>query len=93
MRKGGRLSALGAALAAAWLAWTSTATAQLVIDGETIADAKTFDGAKAEGRLLAYGTYPTDAMKPMGLSLRGETHFVKAGNAARAENIGRTVFR
>ena len=73
MRKGGRLSALGAALAAAWLAWTSTATAQLVIDGETIADAKTFDGAKAEGRLLAYGTYPTDAMKPILAAFQKDT--------------------
>jgi hypothetical protein len=47
MRKGGRLSALGVAVAAIWLAWSGAAMAQLVIDGETIADAKTFDGAKA----------------------------------------------
>lgn len=37
--------------------------AQLVVTGETISDAKTFDAAKAEGRLLVYSTYPADMMK------------------------------
>ncbi len=73
MSKGGRLSALGVALTTVWLASTCTAMAQLVIDGETIADAKTFDGAKAEGRLLAYGTYPADAMKPIMAAFQKDT--------------------
>jgi iron(III) transport system substrate-binding protein len=37
----------------------------LVIDGETIADAATFDAAKKEGKLLLYSTYDSPAMKPI----------------------------
>jgi iron(III) transport system substrate-binding protein len=43
---------------------TNMAHAQLVLDGETIADAKLFDAAKKEGHILHYGTYPADAIKP-----------------------------
>ena len=35
----------------------------LVINGETIADAKTVGAAKDEGKLVLYGTYPADLMK------------------------------
>jgi iron(III) transport system substrate-binding protein len=52
------------ALVALWLAQTPVA-AQLVIAGETISDAKILDAARKEGRLLAYGTYPADPMKPI----------------------------
>jgi iron(III) transport system substrate-binding protein len=40
----------------------SPSAAQLVIQGETIADARTFDAAKAEGRILVYSTYPAEMM-------------------------------
>ena len=52
------------ALAMSALASLATAAqAQLAFDGETIADAKLLAAAKAEGKLLHYGTYPVDAMK------------------------------
>ena len=51
----------------------TVAQAQLVVDGETIADAKLLAAAKAEGQLLHYGTYPADAMKPVHARLRAET--------------------
>lgn len=35
-----------------------TAMAQLVIDGEEIADAELFEAAKAEGEVVIYGTWP-----------------------------------
>ena len=41
----------------------TAAHAQLAFDGETIADAGLLAAAKAEGKLLHYGTYPADAMK------------------------------
>lgn len=49
------------------------ARAQLVLDGETISDGKTLAAAKAEGRLLHYGTYPIDAMKPIHDAFQSET--------------------
>ena len=36
------------------------ANAQLMVNGETISDAKTFNAAKKDGALLAYGIYPTE---------------------------------
>jgi iron(III) transport system substrate-binding protein len=50
-----------AALAALVLA-TVPARAQLVIDGEKISEASTFDAAKKEGSLTAYGIYPVEQM-------------------------------
>jgi len=49
------------------------ARAELVIDGETITDAATFDAAKKEGRLLLYGTYPGDAMSPIIAAFQSDT--------------------
>ena len=51
----------------------TVARAQLVADGETIADAKLLAAAKAEGKLLHYGTYPVDAMKPVHAAFEQET--------------------
>jgi iron(III) transport system substrate-binding protein len=56
-----------------WIGLGTAAEAQLVVDGETISDAKTFTAAKAEGRLLHYGTYPIDAMKPIHQAFEAET--------------------
>jgi len=71
MRALGRL--LQVVLAALWVAAVCPAAAQLVIGGETISDAKTLDAAKREGRLLAYGTYPGDAMKPILAAFQQDT--------------------
>ncbi|MGZ5834761.1 MAG: ABC transporter substrate-binding protein [Xanthobacteraceae bacterium] len=63
-------------LAVIALAGTIVATqvqAQLVADGETIADANLLAAAKGEGRLLHYGTYPADAMKPVHEAFQSET--------------------
>lgn len=49
------------------------ARAQLVIDGETISDAKTFDAAKQEGSLVAYGIYPADQMAPVLKAFEADT--------------------
>ncbi|HEY4775084.1 MAG TPA: extracellular solute-binding protein [Xanthobacteraceae bacterium] len=62
-----------AAAVAAWLAIAVPAEAQLAVDGETVADAKTFEAAKKEGRLLAYGTYPGDMMKPILAAFESDT--------------------
>ena len=51
------LAAIGVAVCSAL---TGPARAQLVVGGETIADAKLFDAAKKEGHLLHYGTYPAE---------------------------------
>lgn len=56
-----------------WIGLGAVAHAQLVVDGETISDAKTVAAAKAEGRLLHYGTYPADAMKPIHAAFEADT--------------------
>jgi iron(III) transport system substrate-binding protein len=61
---------LGAAVS---LGILQAAHAQLVIGGETISDAKTFDAAKKEGKLLHYGTYPVDAIKPVHEQFKADT--------------------
>jgi iron(III) transport system substrate-binding protein len=66
-------SRLTLALAALCFALCLPAAAQLVIAGEAISDAKTVDAARKEGRLLAYGTYPTDAMKPILAAFQHDT--------------------
>src|SRR5271165_5472996 len=66
------LAALVAALAGVLLL-ALPARAQLVIEGETITDAKTYDAAKKEGRLLLYGTYPGDAMNPIIAAFQSDT--------------------
>ena len=58
---------------AATLLFGGPARAQLVIEGETIADARTFDAAKNEGQLLVYGTYPADAMGPITKAFQADT--------------------
>jgi iron(III) transport system substrate-binding protein len=55
-----RSAMLGIAVAAG-LAWP--AQAQLVIDGETIADAKTLDAARTEGRAVIFSTYASEGMR------------------------------
>jgi iron(III) transport system substrate-binding protein len=45
------------------VSFASHAHAQLVKDGEEIADAKLFAAAKAEGRVNIFGTYPTDSLQ------------------------------
>jgi iron(III) transport system substrate-binding protein len=50
--------------AAAFVAATaSSAGAQLIKDGEEIADAKLFAAAKAEGKLNIFGTYPSESLQ------------------------------
>jgi iron(III) transport system substrate-binding protein len=50
--------------AAAFIAATATsASAQLVKDGEEIADAKLFAAAKAEGKVNIFGTYPSESLQ------------------------------
>jgi iron(III) transport system substrate-binding protein len=58
---------------AAWIALSLPAQAQLIIQGETISDAKTFEAARKEGRLLLYGTYPADAMNPILCAFEADT--------------------
>lgn len=52
---------------------SSPAQAQLVLDGETIADAKTVDAAKQEGRFLYYGVYPIEQMRPILNAFKADT--------------------
>jgi iron(III) transport system substrate-binding protein len=47
--------------------------AQLVIDGETISDAKTFDAAKKEAALVAYGIYPVEQMTAILKAFQADT--------------------
>ena len=63
-----RLNALLAAAAIALLptaAPTTTMAQGLVIDGETIADAKLFAAAKAEGKVSLHGTRPSQSIGPV----------------------------
>src|SRR5215510_455844 len=60
-------------LAVLLFAFARPVAAQLVIAGETISDARTVDAARKEGRLLAYGTYPTDAMRPILAAFQQDT--------------------
>lgn len=54
---------VAAMMAVLWCGSLVPAHAQLVINGETISDARTIDAAKTEGKLLLYTTYPNDPMK------------------------------
>ena len=54
------LSALAIVAASAF-----SASAQLVKDGEEIADAKLYAAAKAEGKASIFGTYPTESLQPV----------------------------
>jgi iron(III) transport system substrate-binding protein len=56
-------TALLAIVATAGLA--CSAHAQLVIDGETIADAAIFEAAKKEGHAVIFSTYAPEGMKPV----------------------------
>ena len=66
MRRRNFAAVISSVLAAGcWCLLSGTATAQaLVVDGEQIADAKTFAAAKKEGKVLAYGTWPERNWNP-----------------------------
>src|SRR4051794_40953780 len=69
----GRLIAIAMTVAILCIPFAHPARAQLVIGGEDISHAQTVDAARKEGRLLAYGTYPADAMKPILAAFQQDT--------------------
>jgi iron(III) transport system substrate-binding protein len=58
---------------AALLLSTSSRAQDLVVGGETIADAATVAAARAEGKLVLYGTYPSDAMASILAAFKADT--------------------
>jgi iron(III) transport system substrate-binding protein len=62
-----------AAAALLTLLAVAPARAQLVIDGETISDAATFDAAKKQGNFSYFGVYPADQMKPILDAFKADT--------------------
>ena len=57
------------------VATASSASAQLVKDGEEIADAKLFAAAKAEGKLNIFGTYPSESLQTVLDEFKKDTGF------------------
>jgi hypothetical protein len=55
------------------LAMPLAATAQLVIEGETIADAQTLEAAKKEGAFLHYGNHPVELITPVFKAFEADT--------------------
>jgi iron(III) transport system substrate-binding protein len=55
------------------IACCSVASAQLVVDGETIADAATYDAARKEGALMHYGNYLVEQMAPIFKAFEADT--------------------
>jgi iron(III) transport system substrate-binding protein len=74
-----RVNAIFAAAAVTLLSsaspdWSPSALAQgLVIDGETIADAKLLAAAKAEGKIVMHGTRPSESIGPVFEAFQKET--------------------
>jgi iron(III) transport system substrate-binding protein len=59
--------------AAFMTAAATSASAQLVKDGEEIADAKLFAAAKAEGKVNIFGTYPSESLQSVLDEFRKDT--------------------